>query len=137
MIPPTTIWTTMKRSLFVIAAIGLLPACAADAGADLDLPPAASEGRSVARSKGCAACHGADGAGGVGPPFVGLFGSEVVVQGQDEPVIADREYLVRSIVEPNAQLVEGYNLPMPRTELTDDEIDAVIAYIEALAELTP
>jgi len=137
MIPTTTIRNTRKRSLLAVAAIGLLPACAADAGADPKLPPAAAEGRSVARSRGCAACHGTNGAGGVGPPFVGLFGSEVVVQGQDEPVIADRDYLVRAIVEPSAQLVEGYNLPMPRTELTDDEIDAVIAYIEALAELTP
>jgi hypothetical protein len=52
-------------------------------------------------------------------------------------VIADREYLVESIDDPGAKLVEGYNLPMPRTELSDAEIDAVIAYIEALAEVSP
>ncbi len=137
MIPTTTIRSTRKRSLLAIAAIGLLPACAADTGADPQLPPAAAEGRSVARSKGCSACHGSDGGGGVGPPFVGLYGSEVAIQGQDDTVTADRDYLVRSIVEPSAQLVEGYNLPMPRTELTDDEIDAMIAYIEALAEQAP
>lgn len=50
---------------------------------------------------------------------------------------ADRDYLIEAIVEPDASLVDGYNLPMPRTELTTDEIDAVIAYIEELAEVDP
>ena len=88
------------------------------------------------RSKGCAACHGANGGGGVGPPFAGLYGSEVVLQ-SGETVVADREYLVESIIDPGAKLVEGYNLPMPRTELTQAEIDAVITYIQALADVAP
>lgn len=129
----------MNRTTSILAALGivLLPACGANGSAtEVELPPAAAEGRGVFRSKGCAACHGANGDGGVGPTFVGLFGSEVQIQGQD-PVIADREYLVESIVDPGAKLVEGYNLLMPRTELTDAEIDAVVAYIEALAEVAP
>lgn len=124
-------------SILVLLAVGLVPACGADdSAAELDLPPAAAEGRDVARSNGCAACHGSNGEGVVGPPFVGLFGSEVAFQNH-EPVIADREYIVESIVDPGAKLVEGYNLPMPRTELSDGEIDDVVAYIEALAEVAP
>lgn len=129
----------MNRTISMLAllGVGLLSACgAADPAADLDLPPAAEEGRDVVRSKGCAACHGSNGDGGVGPSFVGLFGAEVPLHDR-EPVIADREYLVESIDDPGAKLVEGYNLPMPRTELSDAEIDAVIAYIEALAEVSP
>lgn len=101
-----------------------------------DLPPAALEGRRVVQSKGCAACHGSDGGGGVGPAFVGLFGTDVALQ-SGATVIADREYLTQAILEPSAELVEGYNLPMPRTELSAEEVDAVIAYIEALAEVAP
>ncbi len=126
--------TTSMLALFAVA---LLPACGADGStAGVELPPAATEGREVTRDKGCAACHGSNGDGGVAPPFVGLFGSEVELQG-GEPVIADREYIVESIVDPGAKLVEGYNLPMPRTELSPAEIDAVVAYIEALAEVAP
>lgn len=124
----------MLPLVWTAAVVLALSACGAnDAGAGADLPPAAIEGRDVVRSNGCAACHGSNGQGGVGPPFVGLFGSQVPIQDRDEPVLADRAYLVESIREPSAKLVEGHNVPMPRTELTDDELDAVIAYIEALA----
>ena len=90
----------------------------------------------MVRSKGCASCHGSNGDGGVGPAFVGLAGAEVPLE-DGTTVIADRDYLVESIVDPQAKIVAGYNLPMPRTELTDEEIDAVINYIEELAEVEP
>ena len=122
-------------SVGVLAGVTLLTACGSST-TEPDLPPAAAEGRSLVRSKGCAACHGSSGDGGVGPAFVGLYGSEVPLQ-SGETVTADRDYLVESIVDPSAQLVEGYNLPMPRTDLSDDEIDAIIAYIEALTDVTP
>lgn len=128
----------MRITALAMALVVVLGACAADsADADVDLPPAALAGRDVARSKGCAACHGSNGQGGVGPPFVGLFGAERPIRDADVPVVADRDYLVESILEPSAKIVEGYNLPMPRVELTDDEIDDLVAYIEALAEAAP
>src|SRR5829696_6182792 len=37
----------------------------------------AAEGKDIAARNGCAACHGANGEGGVGPPWVGLLGCEV------------------------------------------------------------
>lgn len=129
----------MNRIIMGLAALGtvFLAACGADdSAAEIELPPAAAAGRDVFRTKGCAACHGSAADGGVGPTLVGLFGTEVQLQGQD-PVIADRGYLVESIVEPGAELVEGYNLPMPATKLSEAEIDDLVAYIEALAETTP
>ncbi len=129
----------MNRTISILAALGIafLPACGSDdSAAEVELPPAAEEGRGVFRSKGCAACHGIDGEGQVGPSLVGIVGSEVEIQGQG-PVFVDRDYLVESIVDPSAKLAEGYNLPMPTTQLSDTEIDAVIAYIEALSEVAP
>jgi cytochrome c oxidase subunit 2 len=128
--------TSTRRLALALICTAILPACAANSTADMALPPAAAEGREIARSNGCAACHGRNGGGGVGPTFIGLFGSEVSIQG-GETVIADRDYLIESIREPSAKLVEGFNLPMPTNQLDDDEIDAVIAYIEALADMTP
>lgn len=84
------------------------------------------------RRKGCGSCHGSSGAGGVGPAFVNLFGSDVALD-NGAVVTADRDYLVESITDPSAKIVEGFSLPMLRTELTGSEIDAIIAYIEALA----
>ena len=129
----------MNRTISLVAALGiaLLPACGGNSTtAEIALPPAAAEGRDLYRSKGCAACHGSDADGGVAPPLAGLFGSEVSLQ-SGEQVIADRDYLVESILDPSAELVDGYNLPMPATNLSDDEIDAIVAYIEELAEVTP
>ena len=94
------------------------------------------------RRAGCASCHGSNGGGGVGPAFVDLFGSDVAVEiaaDGDESnvtstvVTADRDYLVESITDPSAKVAEGYSLPMPTTELSQADIDAIITYIEALA----
>lgn len=129
----------MNRTISLLAAlaVAVLPACAGnDGAAEIELPPAAAEGRALFRSKGCAACHGSDADGGVGPALSGLSGRDVSLQG-GETVVADRDYLVESIVDPDAKLVDGYNLPMPTTNLSDDEIDAIVAYIEELAEVTP
>ncbi len=49
-----------------IAAMALLAACG-DSGPAADLSEAAREGRKVAASRGCSACHGDDGEGRVGP----------------------------------------------------------------------
>jgi cytochrome c oxidase subunit 2 len=114
-----------------LLAVGALAACSgAEGGApsDLNLSPAGEAGWQMAREKGCAACHGTGGQGGVGPAFVGLFGSEVPLQ-DGTTVLADETYLERSIEDPNADKVEGYNLPMPQTNLSDAEIAAILDYL--------
>ena len=100
-----------------------------------DLSPAAAEGRAIMRSKGCASCHGSDGGGGVGPALFDVIGSTVPLA-DGTSVTADRDYLVESITEPSAKIVEGYTLPMPKTDLSSEEIDAIIAYIEVLSPPT-
>lgn len=50
-------------------------------------------------------------------------------------VVADRDYLYQSIREPGAQIVAGYQNLMPASvamEMSDEQIDDVIAYIESL-----
>jgi cytochrome c oxidase subunit 2 len=48
-------------------------------------------------------------------------------------VVADDEYLRRAIVDPDAEIVAGYSLKMPRNSLSDAEVDDVIAYIHDLS----
>jgi cytochrome c oxidase subunit 2 len=100
-------------------------------GGDLDLSPLADEGRAIANEAGCGSCHGPDGQGGVGPAWTGLYGSSVALD-DGGSVIADDDYLRRSIVDPSAQKVEGFTIEMPANELSDQQIEAVIAYIREL-----
>jgi cytochrome c oxidase subunit 2 len=92
---------------------------------------AVERGEELARSKGCAGCHGQDFGGGAGPDWIGLAGSEVTLT-DGSTVVADRDYLVRAIANPSAELVEGYNLKMPANNLSDAEIDDIVAFIESL-----
>jgi cytochrome c oxidase subunit 2 len=110
-----------------------LAACGTDGGTatELDLTPAGEAGREVALSKGCASCHGQDGEGGVGPAFTGVFGSTVELDDAD-PVVADEAYIIESITDPRAKRVDGYSLPMPQVDLSDDEIASIVAYIREL-----
>ena len=105
-------------------------ACTA-AAPEVALSPVASQGRDLARSSGCAACHGRNGDGGVGPAWKGLAGSTVAFTGSTSTV-ADTEYLSASISDPSAQLRQGYSLKMPENDLSAEEIEKIVAYIEEL-----
>jgi cytochrome c oxidase subunit 2 len=98
---------------------------------DITLSLAAAEGRSIAREAGCVSCHGADGGGRVGPAWKGLAGSTVVLE-DGSNVVAETDYLIRSIVDPDADLVRGYTVRMPSNTLSPQEVDSVVAYIEEL-----
>ena len=45
---------------------------------------------------------------------------------------ADASYLRRAVAEPNDEIRAGYAAVMPATPLTDDEVDALVAYILTL-----
>jgi cytochrome c oxidase subunit 2 len=96
---------------------------------------AAARGQVLANEVGCAACHTSDGTDGTGPTWQGLAGSTVTLD-TGETVVADTDYLTRSITEPAAQLVDGFDPVMPATyadQLTTEEISDLVAYIQSLA----
>lgn len=115
-----------------ILTLSALAGCGADGAADLTLSPLGEEGRSIANSNGCSACHGANGQGGVGPAFTGLFGNTVEFD-DGSTAVADEAYLREAITDPSARRVAGYQLPMPTNQLSDEQVDAVVAYIRDLA----
>ena len=84
------------------------------------------------REQGCLGCHSIDGSANVGPTWKGLFGkTEKIVGGTSVKV--DKAYFKESILDPNASIIEGYSPIMPAYELSEDEIDALIAYTVALS----
>ena len=97
-----------------------------------DLPPA-DRGAQLYSNRGCNACHSLDGAAGVGPTFKGLFGRDEKLQ-DGTTVVADENYLRESILNPSAQMVEGYQPVMPSFQgiLSDQEVTDLIEYIKTL-----
>lgn len=93
---------------------------------------AVERGVAVAAAQGCTTCHGEEGQGGVGPAWQGLAGSTVELE-DGSTVVADAAYLRRSIDAPGADRVGGYTAQMPDLGLSDDDVNALVAYIESLA----
>jgi len=96
---------------------------------------AVARGMQLAIDKGCAACHTVDGTPGTGPTWKGLAGSTRPLE-SGETVVADKAYLFSSIVDPEAQIVQGFAPVMPSDyadTLTETEIDDLVAYIQSLA----
>jgi cytochrome c oxidase subunit 2 len=94
-------------------------------------------GLTILKQNACISCHSLDGSALIGPTFKGIYGrKEVVIEGEQEyEITVDEEYIRKSIYEPNAQLVKGYNkgLMISYTEQIDEEaMDQVIDYLKTL-----
>lgn len=103
--------------------------------------PAASAvgaaGAEVMKVNGCNACHSTDGTKIVGPSFRGLFGSQqnVTRDGKDVTLTADEEYLKRSIFEPDADVVKGFQKGLMQSykgKISDDDVSKLIEYLKTL-----
>ena len=100
---------------------------------EADEEPEIARGRQVADEQGCFACHSVDGSSRVGPTWLNLYGAEVTLA-DDSVVVADEDYLRRSITDPRAELTKGYPPAMPAYDFDDDVLDALVAYIRSLAD---
>lgn len=98
-------------------------------------PEAAAQGAILAEGQGCLQCHTTDGRPGSGPTWKGLAGSTRPLADGGE-VVADDAYLFSSIVDPNGQVVEGYDAIMPTfyaDQLDEQQITDLVEYIKSLA----
>ena len=119
---------------FLVLCLLFLAACG---GGETNVPPAstlspqAQVGKQVF-SRDCGACHSTSpDTIIVGPSLAGIASrAETRVAGQD-----GYTYLLTSVMQPEAYLVEGYENLMPASlskQLTGEELDAVIAYLQTL-----
>ncbi len=92
------------------------------------------DGAKLVQEKGCVACHTLDGTAKVGPSLRGVYGRKeiVVTGGKEREIVVDEDYLKRSMLYPQADIVKGFPPIMPSQKdlLKDDEIDAIIAYLK-------
>lgn len=103
--------------------------------AEVDSPTA--NGKRIMKNIGCFACHTIDGGKLVGPSFKGLYGSkQQVISGNTErEVTADDEYIKKSIFDPNADVVKGFNkgLMQPYVgQLSEDDVKQITEYLKTL-----
>lgn len=93
-------------------------------------------GNRLIQEKGCLACHSTDGTPRVGPTLKGLFGKTIIVltEGKERQLRVDEDYLRKSLVEPNADVVKGFPPIMPTQKgiFTDEEINELVRYMKEL-----
>ncbi|RMG00925.1 MAG: cytochrome c oxidase subunit II [Acidobacteria bacterium] len=97
----------------------------------------AQAGKDLFEAKlGCASCHQQTNQGR-GPSLVGIFGKQVKLT-TGQTVVADEEYIRNSILNPQGQIVEGYQPIMPtfKGQVTEEQLVALVAYIKSLGNET-
>jgi cytochrome c oxidase subunit 2 len=91
------------------------------------------EGRRVAAEQGCLKCHSVDGSQHIGPTWFNLYlRREKLKDGRT--VVADEGYLTKSMMDPAADIVAGYQNVMPtyQGKLPPPEAAAIVEYIKTL-----
>jgi cytochrome c oxidase subunit 2 len=96
-------------------------------------------GLTIMKFQGCMACHSTDGSKIVGPTYLDLFGKQQVVtrDGADVTITADEEYIKRSILDPNAEIVKGYPKGLMQSykgKISDADLAKIIEYLKSLNE---
>jgi cytochrome c oxidase subunit 2 len=91
------------------------------------------EGQRVAAAQACLKCHTVDGARHIGPTWVDLYGRTQKMK-DGRMLVADEAYLTRSMMDPAAEIVAGYQNVMPtyQGKLSPPEVAAVLEYIKSL-----
>lgn len=96
-----------------------------------------ARGEELWSSTGCAGCHSVDGSAGVGPTMKGLTGSSVTLD-DGSTVTADDAYLERAILDPDAQIPEGFKagimsgaVASQKFDTRPDDVAALVAFVKA------
>src|SRR5688572_18305200 len=122
-----------------VAALCVLPlAAAACGGSDAGGSASAGPGEEAYRQYACASCHSLDGREGTGPTFKGLAGSTVTLE-DGKQVKADAAYLKKAIVDPDAEVTEGYNAGLMKASIDGfdlaskpDEVAKLVEFIQSV-----
>lgn len=87
----------------------------------------------VLQNNACMSCHSMDGSKLVGPSFKGLFNARrtIVVDKQEIQITVDGEYIKKSILDPDSEIVKGYAPKLMRSYkdvISEEELDQIVDY---------
>lgn len=86
----------------------------------------------------CKSCHNISGPEGVGPNFKGMWGRKTTVISNingkkvERTLTIDKDYIIKSIKNPNADVVKGKPAAMVVGKISKSEIEAVVEFIKSL-----
>jgi cytochrome c oxidase subunit II len=110
----------------IVATVAMLTLTACSGQSDGDL-----SGVDLATEVGCTACHGDVGTD-LAPTLHGVWGNEVNLA-DGTTLVADETYVRRSILDPSADIVAGYETRrMPTFGLSESEVDRLVDYVRSL-----
>jgi len=100
-----------------------------------DAPAGVHPGLALLEANGCTGCHSLDGSALVGPSYKDMFGRKVSVSanGTLKEVVSDEAYLKRAILEPNAEVVDGFSAGMMtsyKDVINEKDLDIIIDYFK-------
>lgn len=126
------------RHSYMLSKVHVLPeADYNDWLAKSETPANEDPGLTLMKQNACVTCHSFDGSRIVGPSFKGIYGSqvEVVTDGKERTITVDDDYIKRSVYDPNADVVKGFNKGLMisyKNTLNDDDVQKIIDYIKTL-----
>jgi mono/diheme cytochrome c family protein len=94
-----------------------------------------ARGKTLYTSLGCIGCHSLDGTAGTGPTWKGLAGSQVALT-NGKTVAADGAYLAKSIDDPDADIVKGFqsgimSAVIKKGATSPADVKALVAFIQS------
>jgi cytochrome c oxidase subunit II len=126
------------RHSYMLSKVKVLPEADYNAWlAASDVPADEHPGLTLMKQNACISCHSRDGSKIIGPSFKGIYGHEVevITDGKERTVTVDDEYIKRSIYEPNADVVKGFNQGLMisyKQTLKEEDVAKIIDYIKEL-----
>ncbi|OFX58912.1 MAG: hypothetical protein A2066_15910 [Bacteroidetes bacterium GWB2_41_8] len=97
----------------------------------------ANKGEALFHSVGCTQCHSLEGQAMYGPALNDILNTDIQVirEGKDHVLTIDREYIHRSIQNPDFEKPVNFkNSKMPKTELSPEEIEFITDYLLSINE---
>ncbi len=94
-------------------------------------------GSEIINANACTACHSIDGTRLVGSSFKDLWGTKkiVLVDGKEKEITVDEQYIKKSIYDPDAEVVQGFNKGLMRSYtgvISEEDADKIVEYLKTL-----
>jgi len=92
------------------------------------------------KKNACFSCHSTNGKRVVGPTFLNIYGrTETVISesGEEKQIKVDREYIIRSLDQPNAEVVKSYGKGMMQSYkdvFSRKEKEMIVEYLKSLRD---
>jgi cytochrome c oxidase subunit 2 len=96
-------------------------------------------GLAIIKANACLTCHSMDGSKIIGPSFKGLYGRKtvVVIGAGEKEIEANDEYIKRSILDPNVEVVKGFNQGLMQTykdKISAEDLDKIVEYFKTAVD---